>query len=304
MKDFRPIAVLPVLYKLYSRVLLLLQRGRINDLKAPQFAFRSHCQAHEVVFMMRNLVEKSLEWNEQLFVLDGGLHKAYDNTRHLNVAMALEKKGVPSILTAAWLREFRRCFSIFVLDREVRSHKVQRTRSLLQGDPAAPKIFNATLDVPVSTFCRMAEQKGWGFKLDCGTRIHLLLFADNFWLVAVSAEQLSAMTAAWLDLLEQAGWSVSLDETTWCSTGPDCIRHQVRAREVELPRASRSVGSSTVPRPNLNKRWHFELLCQEAQSLITVLQFVDPSAQTRCQFYTVFAPCSRIRDSSTCYNPA
>ena len=242
VNDFRPIAVLPVLYKVYSRVLLLLQGGRINELQAPQFAFRAHYQAHEVVFIIRNLVEKSLEWSDQLFILDGDLRKAYDYTRHAKLAAALEQKGAPSILTAAWLREFRRCASIFVLDQEVQSRKVLRTRSLPQGDPAAPELFNVTLDVPAAKFCELSIRQGWGFKLDCGTRVALVLFADNFWIFAESPCQLSAMTAAWLDLLEGDGWSVPLEETTWCTTGSDDIHHAVNVRNVELPRASRSVG--------------------------------------------------------------
>ena len=67
VKDFRPSAVLPVLYKLYSRVLL-----------SPQLAGRKHHQAHKVVFILHKLVEKTLDRDDQLFVLDGDLREAYD----------------------------------------------------------------------------------------------------------------------------------------------------------------------------------------------------------------------------------
>ena len=60
--DFRPIAVLPVLYKLYSRVLYMLGETVCRSLKAPQFAFRKFHQAHDVVFAMRQLAEKPGEW--------------------------------------------------------------------------------------------------------------------------------------------------------------------------------------------------------------------------------------------------
>ena len=114
VKDFRPIAVIHVLYKLYSRSLLLMTEGRLGRLQAPQFAFRPHHQAHEVVFMMRSLIEKSLEWDSPLFVLDGDLRKAYDYTRHPSVVNSLAEKGVPPIVIAAWVREIRFFCFVFV----------------------------------------------------------------------------------------------------------------------------------------------------------------------------------------------
>ena len=56
VKDFRPIAVLPVIYKLYSRVLYMLGENTCKELAEPQFAFRKYHQAHEVVFILRQLV--------------------------------------------------------------------------------------------------------------------------------------------------------------------------------------------------------------------------------------------------------
>ncbi len=66
VKDFRPIAVLPVIYKLYSRALDMLAATECRKLCAPHFDFRKFHQAHEVVFAMRQSVEKA-----DLFVMDG-----------------------------------------------------------------------------------------------------------------------------------------------------------------------------------------------------------------------------------------
>ncbi len=53
VKDFRPIAVLPVLFKLYSRVIYMLGENVCRGISEPQFAFRKWHQAHEVVFIIR-----------------------------------------------------------------------------------------------------------------------------------------------------------------------------------------------------------------------------------------------------------
>ena len=48
---FRPIAILPTLYKLYSICLGLLAGPAFDNLKAPQFAFRKGYQVVEVTFI-------------------------------------------------------------------------------------------------------------------------------------------------------------------------------------------------------------------------------------------------------------
>ena len=67
VKDFRPIAVLLVIYRLYSRVLYMLGETTCRSLTEPQFAFRKFHQAHEVVFILRQLVEEAVEWRAPMY---------------------------------------------------------------------------------------------------------------------------------------------------------------------------------------------------------------------------------------------
>ena len=147
--------------------------------------------------------------------------KAYDFTLHSSVISALDSKNVPRVLSSVWIREIRGTSSVFVLDQRLQTKPIRRTRSLLQGDPAAPAIFNATLDVPAAEFLQLASVKNSGYRLDDETYVSLILFADNFWLCATSPQELSRMTVAWLAILRRHGWNVPLDETVWCTTGPD-----------------------------------------------------------------------------------
>ena len=47
-------------------------------------------------------------------------------------------------LIHAWLRAWRRMTSVFRLDAEATGAEVTRTRSLPQGDPAAPMVWSWT----------------------------------------------------------------------------------------------------------------------------------------------------------------
>ena len=95
-------------------------------------------------------MEKTIEWSIPIFVLDSDLYKAYDKVKHEGVVEAPKAKGVPRIAIAAWIRELRQASSVFAIKQAVRSDSISRTQSLLQGDSAAPVIFEATLDVPAA----------------------------------------------------------------------------------------------------------------------------------------------------------
>ena len=163
VKDFRPIAVLPVMYKLYSRILYMLGETTCRDLVEPQFALRKFHQAHEVVFSLIQLVEKAVEWrNPHVYVMDGDIKKAYDFTSHKAFAEAARSRGMEEVLVLAWLREWRRMKSIFRPDAETTSGKVTRARSLPQGDPAAPMLFNLILDTIATRFVEFAVRSKLG----------------------------------------------------------------------------------------------------------------------------------------------
>ena len=179
IKDFRPIAILPVLEKVYATLILKLTGGRCDSLNAPQFAFRKGHQAHEVVFILRQVVEKSIEWNQPVFILDGDIRKAYDFTRHPRMVEALLWKGVPQILVAAIIREIRRTKVAVVVDQVTRTEPISRTRSAPQGDPGMPSYFNATLDKPASLFLEICQRKEWGVRLADGYFLGIIFAEHN-----------------------------------------------------------------------------------------------------------------------------
>ena len=51
-----------------------------------------------------------------------------------------------------------------------------------------------------------------------GAFLAIILYADNYWLVAGSAIDLKEMTIYWLDLLREYGWDTPYSELTWATT--------------------------------------------------------------------------------------
>ena len=70
MRGFRPIAMLPTMYRLCSRVLQQLAGQAIHTRYSPQYGHVPGRQAHEVVFIPRRMVEQANEWRMPIFVMD------------------------------------------------------------------------------------------------------------------------------------------------------------------------------------------------------------------------------------------
>lgn len=186
--NFRPIALLPVIYKLYSRVLLILVIDWMQDLSPYQVAFRKGFQCGEVHYIRRSLIEKANEWNTflpgHIYILDGDKHKAYDKTQHSVLLENAMRKGIEAIVIAAWVREIRRMSSVFELGK-TRTRKIPRERSFIQGDPAAPYLFNMALDFVIRDFFFICKKRGRRYLVNV-TSIPILVFAEFFWLIANS----------------------------------------------------------------------------------------------------------------------
>ena len=108
---------------------------------------------------------------------------------------ALLWKGVRKIVVAAIIREIRRSKVSVIVDQVTKTDPISRTRSVPQGDPGMPTYFNATLDKPAAVFLEICQDREWGFRLADGTFLGILLFADNYWLIARGNVVLTEMLA-------------------------------------------------------------------------------------------------------------
>ena len=260
VQDFRPIAVWSVPLKLYSSMLgelCGLQNFRISRY---QIAFRRGFQTHEVVSSMRPLAEKAVEFDDPLFIFDGDLHKAYDKVKHVDWIRCHERRHIPKIITAAWVREVRRGKAQFKLPGLPSSPAVSRERSMVQGDPEAPKNFNLFLDDAILEFESRCMKEEWGYPLDlraelspgepptkkCKTNRNLLpilVYAGNYLIFATSLRMLRAMVETWHRIIfGRYSCEVILADCKWITTLPDTYNMGLSIEETSIPRVGWAVG--------------------------------------------------------------
>jgi hypothetical protein len=178
--------------------------------------------------------------------LDGDIVKAYDYTRHDRIYDALLSRGVPYILAAGILREVVRPKAILKLGQTRGTKRLTRSRAIWQGDPMAPKLFNITLDGLAVIFDKEAQRRRWGWPIDMygkSKHICLVLFADNYWIVATSPKELQEANRYWQDLLLTYGWHTPVADTRYGTTAEDFeYLNDITYNDIAIPRVSRAVG--------------------------------------------------------------
>jgi hypothetical protein len=136
----------------------------------------------------------------------------------------LRTNNIRDILAAAILREVARPIGKLRLGDIEGDNDLHRSRALWQGDPLAPKLFNATLDILSQEFDIEAKRREWGYPiLKNGSKsyICLLLFADNYWIIATSPTELQEANDYWQNLLLSAGWHTPAADMRYATTAED-----------------------------------------------------------------------------------
>jgi len=202
-KNYRPISVLSVLYKLFSRVLYgRIQKHLLEQQSVDQAGFRTGFGCDDHLFAVTMVAEISNEWRMPLWVAAVDFQKAFDSVLHTSIWQALADQEVPM----TYVHMLRRLYE--GQKAEVQTDKCSREfglrRGTKQGDPISPALFNAALEGVFRRLKPKWERKGWGLQLRHGRR-HLLQnlrFADDVLLLGRTIGQIKGMLG---DLMSEAG---------------------------------------------------------------------------------------------------
>jgi hypothetical protein len=183
--NYRSIAILPILYKVFSKIIC--NRLRImfdNAQTADQAGFRSGYSCDDHLLTSVVIVEKAYEFNMSLWAATVDFQKAFDTVEHDSIWKAMRDIGIPEayIRVFSWL--YREQFGI--VRGAVSSRKFAIQRGTKQGDPMSSNIFNAVLEMAMKDVQDKWRKKGWGIDVGYGRTASLcnLRFADDVLLLA------------------------------------------------------------------------------------------------------------------------
>lgn len=194
-KNFRGISLLSIPGKVYGRILIERVVQRTERLMGEeQCGFRKGRGCVDQIFALRNIMEKSLEVNKELFVAFMDLEKAYDRVDWKALWEVLRTYGVGGSLLKAVQSFYCEGRASVRVNRE-KGRWFPVKVGLRQGCVMSPGLFNIFIDSVVKEVNARVLEKGTemvdGQK--CKWEVNQLLFADDTALVGDSEEKLQRL---------------------------------------------------------------------------------------------------------------
>ncbi|KAK6755827.1 hypothetical protein RB195_014298 [Necator americanus] len=181
--NYRPICLLSVIYKLFTRVILnRIEKVLDEGQPCEQAGFRKGFSTIDHIHTVSRLIEVSREYKMPLCLTFIDLKKAFDSIETEAVVEALDNQGVPT--------------------------------QYIKGDTISPKIFTATLENAM----RKLEWDDMGVKID-GRQLHHLRFADDIVLITPSISQAERMLTEFAETCGCIGLELNLQKTMFMRNG-------------------------------------------------------------------------------------
>jgi len=188
IKNYRPICLLSIVYKVFTRILLKRMRMRLNEeCSVEQAGFRSGFSTIDHIHSLRQLIQKHNEFNLPLYLIFIDFEKAFDSVEHNAILHALKSQGIQHHLIEI-IEEINKntktAIKLFSEDIEVRIG-----RGVRQGDVISPNLFTCVLE---QVMRRVQFGEDDGVSVD-GEKLRYLAFADDIVLTSRTAHMAENM---------------------------------------------------------------------------------------------------------------
>ena len=225
--NWRGISLLDVTGKLFARILQQrLQTVAEEELAESQCGFRRGWGCTDLVFCAKQLIEKTLEHEDTLYLTFVDLRKAYDSVPRAAMWRVLEKYGFPPRMVSL-IRSFHEDMTAELrVQGEVLEGDVEVTNGLRQGCTMAPTLFNLFFNLVIQS-CREMCRNEVGvtvlYKADgrlIGSRAKQdeaqwseLQFADDIAIIAISHQKMELAMNSLAEVTSSWGLTISTTKT-------------------------------------------------------------------------------------------
>ena len=192
--NYRPISIIPLLYKLFSKILYNRLEPILDAHQTPDQAGSRHDYSTEGhLYTMTLLHEKSYEWQLDLWIATIDFKKAFDTVDHNQLWQALSHQNVPEPYINLLKSLYSNQVATVKTDRVSKNFNIER--GVKQGDPLSSLLFNAALEDLFKQIKHKWRSKAFGIQLGHTTdsRLTNLRFADDVVLLAPNLQQPTTM---------------------------------------------------------------------------------------------------------------
>ena len=140
VSNYRPIATIPILYKLFSRMLCNRIQGQtFKNLSPDQAAYRPGLSVDDHLLTVTLLVERCKEFNQDLFIGLVDSEKAFDTIEHPMLWKAIREVGVDD----CYIEILQKLYNgqVAAVTAGAVSREFSLLRGVKQGDPISGLLF-------------------------------------------------------------------------------------------------------------------------------------------------------------------
>ena len=201
-EDYRGISLINHAAKLYERILEKRTRAIIEpQLGEWQHGFRRNRGTTDMIFSIRQLMEKAWEYNQKLYMIFIDLQKAFDSVPRKRLWNCLLEYGINGQLLKAIKSTYSPCVS--KVNTDYRNDKwFEITSGVKQGSILSPLLFITYMDKIMKRV-----------NIHQDTPMKTLAYADDICHWETSKERLQAAAEMWNRVLKEAGLSMNKVKT-------------------------------------------------------------------------------------------
>ncbi|CAB3240548.1 unnamed protein product [Arctia plantaginis] len=208
LKNFRPISLLSHVYKLFSRVITNRLAQRLDEFQPPEQAgFRSGYGTIDHIHTVRQIIQKTEEYNQPLCLAFVDYEKALDSIEIWSVLESLQRCQVDW----RYIQVMKCLYEAATMSVQVQNQQTRPVplhRGVRQGDVISPKLFTNAMEDMFKTL----HWKGRGININ-GEYISHLRFADDIVIMAETLQDLQQMLNDLADTSVRIGLRMNLDKT-------------------------------------------------------------------------------------------
>uniref|UniRef100_A0A8R1ELP2 Reverse transcriptase domain-containing protein n=1 Tax=Caenorhabditis japonica TaxID=281687 RepID=A0A8R1ELP2_CAEJA len=222
LENYRPICLLPVLYKAFTKCVLNRIRTTLEEAQpVEQAGFRRSFSTIDHIHSIQRILEVGREYQQPLTLVFIDFHKAFDSVEPQAIWESLKSQGVQPAYIALLQQCYTNCTTtITPFHKKI---EIPITRGVRQGDPISPNLFSACLE---SVFNKMSWQHLRGDEDDENDKANLLpgiringqnlthlRFADDIVLVASNPKAASLMIQELVEMCGKVGLRMNTNKT-------------------------------------------------------------------------------------------
>lgn len=246
-ENYRGITLLNSTMKLFTKILTDIIQKYTNTSEEQQ-GFRKNRSTLDAIYIIRQLIEKSIEYDKPVYMCFIDLTKAFDRVQLKDVTRILQNKHVPHDIVNI-IRELNHETSTRVSTKTGLTKDIPTPTGIRQGDSLSPQLFNMIMDDIIE---ELKTTKG--YKLTTG-EIKIICYADDAVIMAESEDDLQRLLFKFHTKAKKLNMEISTPKTKTLVISKEPIRCKlvVEDRPVEQVMAVEYLGVRITSNQDRNR---------------------------------------------------